>query len=213
MAFHNSVLFLVMFLSCVVLAALPINAQFPTSPCTSTMLTSFTPCLSFLANSSGNGTTPSAGCCTALKTLMSNGTACLCVIATGGIPFQIPINPNATMSLPRACNMAAVPFQCKASSPPAAAPGPSGADAPSSSPTSAPSPSRSPKDVTDSQPMSPTLAPEAETVPTVTPTSPSVTNSGRRQNPVTPSAAPSLSYGFSPLFLLVAFGAIGFILY
>lgn len=67
--------------------------------------------------------------------------------------------------------------------------------------------------MTDSQPMSPTLAPEAETVPTVTPTSPSVTNSGRRQNPVTPSAAPSLSYGFSPLFLLVAFGAIGFILY
>ncbi|XP_075086011.1 uncharacterized protein LOC107802234 isoform X1 [Nicotiana tabacum] len=215
MAIQNSVLFPVMFLSCIVLAALPINAQFPTSPCTSTMLTSFTPCLSFLANSSSNGTTPSAGCCTALKTMMSNGTACLCVIATGGIPFQIPINPNATMSLPRACNMAAVPFQCKASSPPAAAPGPSGAGAtaPSSSPTAAPSPSPSPKDTTDSPPMSPTLAPEAEVVPAVTPTSPSATNSGRRQNPVTPSAALSLNYGFSPLFLLVAFGAIGFMLY
>ncbi|XP_055826918.1 non-specific lipid transfer protein GPI-anchored 20-like [Solanum dulcamara] len=209
MAFYYSV----SFLSCIiVLAILPINAQIVTSPCTATMLTSFTPCLNFLAN--GNGTAaPSAGCCNALRTMMGNGSACLCVIATGGIPFQIPINPNTTMSLPRACNMARVPLQCKASTPPAAAPGPAGTEAPSASPTLAPSPSPSPKGTTDFKPMSPALAPQADVVPTVTPISPSATNSGRRQNPNTPSAAPSVGYGFSPLALIAAFGAIAFMLY
>lgn len=110
MAFHNSVSFLSFF---VVLAILPItNAQIVASPCTAPMLTSFTPCMNFLGN--GNGTAaPSAGCCNALKTMMGNGSACLCAIATGGVPFQIPINPNTTMSLPRACNMARIPLQCK----------------------------------------------------------------------------------------------------
>ncbi|MCE0481094.1 hypothetical protein HAX54_038492 [Datura stramonium] len=209
MAFHYSV----SLLSCIIfLVILPINAQIVTSPCTATMLTSFTPCLNFLANSNGT-VAPSAGCCNALRTMMGNGSACLCVIATGGIPFQIPINPNATMSLPRACNMARVPLQCKASSPPAAAPGPVPTGAPSASPTSAPSPSPSPKGTTDFKPMSPALAPQADAVPTVTPPSPSATNSGRRQNPITPSAAPSLSYGFSPLALIAAFSAIAFVLY
>ncbi|XP_055800374.1 non-specific lipid transfer protein GPI-anchored 20-like [Solanum dulcamara] len=144
MAFYYSV----SFLSCIiVLAILPMNAQIVTSPCTTTMLTSFTPCLNFLAN--GNGTAAaSVACCNALRTMMGNGSACLCVIATGGIPFQIPINPNTTMSLPRACNMARVPLQCKASTPPAAAPGPSGIEAPSASTTLAPSPSPSPKGIT-----------------------------------------------------------------
>nr|QPK41132.1 alpha-amylase inhibitor [Solanum tuberosum subsp. andigenum] len=205
MAFHYSI----SFLSCIiVLAILPINAQIVTSPCTATMLTSFTPCLNFLSN--GNGTaTPSPGCCNALRTMMGNGSACLCVIATGGIPFQIPINPNTTMSLPRACNMARVPLQCQASTPPAAAPGPVGTEAPSASPTSAPSP----KGTTAFNPMSPALAPQADVIPTVTPPSPSATNSGRRQNPNTPSAAPSVGYGFSPLAFIAAFGAIAFMLY
>ncbi|PHT49509.1 hypothetical protein CQW23_09256 [Capsicum baccatum] len=209
MARNYSIFFL---LSCLVfLATMPINAQIVTSPCTATMLTSFTPCMNFLTN---NGTAaPSAGCCNALKTMMGNGSACLCVIATGGIPFQIPINPNTTMSLPRACNMGRVPLQCKASSPPAAAPGPVGTEAPSASPTSAPSPSPSPKGSTDFKPMSPALAPQADVVPTVTPPSPSAANSGRRQNPATPSAAPSVTYGFSPLALIAAFGAIAFVLY
>lgn len=66
---------------------------------------------------------------------------------------------------------------------------------------------------TDFKPMSPALAPQADVVPTVTPTSPSATNSGRRQNPNTPSAAPSVGYGFSPLALIAAFGAIAFMLY
>ncbi|KAH0760323.1 hypothetical protein KY290_016396 [Solanum tuberosum] len=168
------------------------------------MLTSFTPCLNFLSN--GNGTaTPSPGCCNALRTMMGNGSACLCVIASGGIPFQIPINPNTTMSLPRACNMARVPLQCQASTPPAAAPGPVGTEAPSASPASAPTPSPSPKGTTAFNPMSPALAPQADVIPTVTPPSPSATNSDRRQNPNTPSAAPSVGYGFSPLVLIAAF--------
>nr|QPK41159.1 alpha-amylase inhibitor [Solanum verrucosum]QPK41161.1 alpha-amylase inhibitor [Solanum verrucosum] len=209
MAFHYSI----SFLSCIiVLAILPINAQIVTSPCTATMLTSFTPCLNFLSN--GNGTaTPSPGCCNALRTMMGNGSACLCVIASGGIPFQIPINPNTTMSLPRACNMARVPLQCQASTPPAAAPGPVGTEAPSASPTSAPTPSPSPKGTTAFNPMSPALAPQADVIPTVTPPSPSATNSGRRQNPNTPSAAPSVGYGFSPLAFIAALGAIAFMLY
>lgn len=66
---------------------------------------------------------------------------------------------------------------------------------------------------TDFKPMSPALAPQADVVPTVTPPSPSAANSGRRQNPATPSAAPSVTYGFSPLALIAAFGAIAFVLY
>lgn len=102
-------------LSMIFMAAVlqPVDGQIISTPCTGPMITSFTPCVNFLTNSSSNGTSPTEDCCSALRTMMTNGTNCLCLIVTGGIPFQMPMNPNLAMSLPQACNMPGVPLQCK----------------------------------------------------------------------------------------------------
>lgn len=91
---------------------MPVFGQIST-PCTPSMLTTFSPCMNFITNSSTNGTAPSADCCNSLRSVMSNGTDCLCLIATGSVPFQVPINRTLAISLPRACNMPGVPLQCK----------------------------------------------------------------------------------------------------
>lgn len=84
------------------------------TPCNASILgTFFTPCMNFLTNSSGNGTSPTTECCSALKSLTSGGMDCLCLIVTGSVPFRIPVNRTLAISLPRACNMAGVPVQCK----------------------------------------------------------------------------------------------------
>ncbi|CAN4091301.1 unnamed protein product [Withania somnifera] len=182
------------------------------------MITSFTPCVNFLTNSSSNGTSPTEDCCSALRTMITNATNCMCLIVTGGIPFQMPMNPNMVMSLPSACNMPGIPLKCKAPSPAAVvAPGPRGdAGAPSASPTADPiSPPRSPKDSTVPPPSPSNTSPPADEIPTLTPPS-RPTDSGSQtpainsgsQTPATPSAAPSFGHGISPLFLLAAFGAI-----
>lgn len=91
----------------------PTYAQINT-PCNpSTLSTLFTPCMSFLTNSSANGTSPTTQCCTALKSLTSGGMDCLCLIVTASVPFKIPINRTLAISLPRACKMPGVPVQCK----------------------------------------------------------------------------------------------------
>ncbi|GFZ14202.1 bifunctional inhibitor/lipid-transfer protein/seed storage 2S albumin superfamily protein [Actinidia rufa] len=175
----------------------PVHAQIR-APCTASMISTFSPCMNYLTNSTANGTSPTSDCCNSLKSLMSNGTDCMCLIATGSIPFQIPINRTLAISLPRACNMPGVPLQCKASIAPIPAPGPI-ALGPSLSP-SAPAA------------LTPTAPPEADATPALTPPSTTVgseaptSNSGIR--PVlTPSAAePSL--GFSPSLLLTLFGAV-----
>lgn len=95
------------------LLAFPAYGQMPAFPCTSSMLTSFTPCMNYVTNSSLNGTSPTADCCNVLKSFVSNGTGCLCLIATGAVPFNIPINRSLALSLPRACNMPGVPLQCQ----------------------------------------------------------------------------------------------------
>ncbi|XVF28807.1 hypothetical protein REPUB_Repub15cG0063600 [Reevesia pubescens] len=69
---------------------LPVYGQINT-PCSSTMLSTFTPCMNFLTNSSGNGTSPSEDCCNSLKTLTSGGMDCVCLIVerflgTLGVP-------------------------------------------------------------------------------------------------------------------------------
>nr|XP_004247578.1 vegetative cell wall protein gp1-like [Solanum lycopersicum] len=195
-----------------------INGQTITTPCTGPMITSFTPCMNFLTNSSSNvGGLPIEDCCNVLKNMMTNAMNCFCLIVTGGIPFQMPMNPNMVMSLPSACNMAGVPLKCKAPSPPeVVAPGPrSDAGAPSASPTTAPIiPPRSPKDSTVPPPLPSNSSPHADENPTLTPPSPPTeslipaTNTGRL-TPATPSAAPFLGHGISPLLIiLVAFGAI-----
>ena len=100
-------------LACLMLLVLGANAQVPTSPCTTSMITTFTPCINYLTNSSGSGTSPTSDCCNSLRSLMTNGTNCLCQIITGGVPFRIPINRTLAISLPRACNQPGVPVQCK----------------------------------------------------------------------------------------------------
>lgn len=83
-----------------------------TSLCTSSMLSSFTPCINF-ATAGGGGGSPTSDCCDALKSLMGSGRDCLCLIITGGVPFRVPLNRTIAASLPRACNKDGVPIECK----------------------------------------------------------------------------------------------------
>ncbi|KAF5943078.1 hypothetical protein HYC85_020720 [Camellia sinensis] len=101
----------------------PVHCQIQ-STCTASMLSSVSPCMNFITNSTANGTSPTTDCCNSLRSLTSNGMACLCLIAIGSVPFQIPINRTVAISLPRACKMPRVPVQCKASVAPIPAPGP-----------------------------------------------------------------------------------------
>ncbi|XP_030439782.2 non-specific lipid transfer protein GPI-anchored 20-like isoform X2 [Syzygium oleosum] len=185
------------------ITTIPVRSQI-TTPCTPSMISSFTPCLNFVTNSSLNSTSPTSQCCDSLKSLTSNGMGCMCLIVAGGIPFQMPINRTLAISLPRACNMPGVPLQCKATGAPLPAPGPATLG-PILSPSS--SPASSPLGSTDPQPDSPALAPESETPPLMAPPSPTVTsvnptpNTGSRSN-VNPSAA-GPSNVFSPALLLV----------
>lgn len=82
------------------------------SVCTGPMMRSFNSCISFLAGGS-NASSPTAACCRSLRDLMSNGQDCLCLIVTGGVPFQVPINRSLAISLPKACRQSGVPVQCK----------------------------------------------------------------------------------------------------
>ncbi|KAG8389324.1 hypothetical protein BUALT_Bualt02G0217500 [Buddleja alternifolia] len=99
------------------------NAQIST-PCTASMITTFTPCLNFVTGSSGSGSSPTQECCDSLKTLMADSMDCTCLIVTGNVPVSIPfVNRSLGISLPRVCK-SSVPIQCKASGVPLPAPGP-----------------------------------------------------------------------------------------
>lgn len=103
---------IVLIMAMVVVLIIPVYGQIST-PCNASIISSFTPCMNLLTNSTANGTSPSADCCNSLKSLTSGGLDCLCLIVTGSVPFQIPINRSLAISLPRACNMPGVPVQCK----------------------------------------------------------------------------------------------------
>ncbi|KAB2050665.1 hypothetical protein ES319_A12G003400v1 [Gossypium barbadense] len=104
------------------LSMVSVNGQISTA-CSASMISSFTPCLNFITGSSGNGSSsPTQGCCSSLKSLMSTSMDCACLIITASVPFQLPINRTLALSLPRACNMGGVPVQCKASGTPLPAP-------------------------------------------------------------------------------------------
>ncbi|XP_015573472.1 non-specific lipid transfer protein GPI-anchored 20 isoform X2 [Ricinus communis] len=185
----------------------PAHGQINT-PCTPSLLSVFTPCMSFLTNSTANGTSPTSDCCSSLKNLTGNGMDCLCLIVTGSVPFQIPINRTLAISLPRACNMAGVPVQCKASGSPLPAPGPA-----SLGPTPSPriSPSASPKASVVPEPTPSTSPPESSTTPVLTPSSPTVdtgapTSTTGSRPVLTPPSAAIPSYSISPSVLLFAIG-------
>ncbi|GKV42432.1 hypothetical protein SLEP1_g49839 [Rubroshorea leprosula] len=175
-------------------------------PCTPSMLTSVTPCMNFLTNSSSNGTTPTADCCNSLKSLTSGGMGCLCLIVTGTVPFQVPINRTLAISLPRSCNMPNVPVQCKANIAPVPAPDPI-----SLSPVGSPAAPVVPEPTPSAEPTPPAEAPVSDTTPVLTPPStegsavPTATTGSRPT--LTPSAAVS-SYSLSPSLLLAAVGFV-----
>ncbi|KAB1214693.1 hypothetical protein CJ030_MR3G014443 [Morella rubra] len=180
---------------------IPVYGQIST-PCSASMITSFTPCINFVTNSTGNGTSPTAGCCTALKSLTSGGTDCLCLIVTGNVPFQMPINRTLAISLPRACNMPGVPLQCKSAGAPIPAPGPVSL---APTPSSVLSPiTPSPKASSVPTPTSPAAqAPESDTTPsspTVNSEAPTATSGSR---PVLTASAALPSYSLSPFVLLL----------
>ncbi|MQL81794.1 hypothetical protein Taro_014266 [Colocasia esculenta] len=122
---------LVLLGAAVVLPPQPASAQVVTS-CTSSMISSFTPCLNFLTGSSNGGSSPTADCCDALGGLLSSSTECTCLILTGNVPISLPINRALAISLPRACKSKSIPlFQCKGSATRIPPPGPIPAGGPS----------------------------------------------------------------------------------
>ncbi|KAF8394384.1 hypothetical protein HHK36_020592 [Tetracentron sinense] len=182
---------------------LPVYGQIGT-PCTASMITSFTPCMNFITGSTGNGSSPTASCCSSLKSLVSGSSECACLIVTGNVP--LPINRTVAISLPRACNMGSVPLHCKSSGSPLAAPGPL-ALGPTPPPTDAPSSSS--KDSSAPESASPAMSPQSDTTLPITPASSPVdsetpTTTGIR--PVlTPSAA-NPSHISSPSLLIFVLG-------
>ncbi|EYU45664.1 hypothetical protein MIMGU_mgv1a025564mg, partial [Erythranthe guttata] len=151
------------------------------SVCTGPMIRSFSSCISFLSGGS-KSSSPTSACCASLKDLMINGQDCLCLIVTGGVPFQIP-NRNLALSLPRACKMSGVPVECKAPFIP--------------QPLTPPSPTP-----VGGGGRTPFVPPSSDSIPTMTPP-------GMRPT-LTTSAAKPPSHSVLPISLLVA--VLGFFL-
>lgn len=87
-----------------------VNGQINTA-CTSSIISTFTPCFNYLTGSSGNGSSPTEDCCNSLKSSMSDSMDCVCLIVTGNVPVSIPFIRTLALSLPQACNTG-VPVQC-----------------------------------------------------------------------------------------------------
>ncbi|KAK9945268.1 hypothetical protein M0R45_010792 [Rubus argutus] len=176
---------------------LSVNGQIST-PCTASMLSTFTPCLNYITGSSSNGSSPTRDCCRTLKSLMGTGMDCACLLVTANVPVQLPINRTLALSLPKACKMGGVPLQCKASGAPLPAPGPS-LLGPTPSPTAdSPLSPRASKAVAAAPaPQSAAESPSVESEPPTT---------GINRPLLTPSAASSLSYLSPPSLLLIIVG-------
>ncbi|XP_048536305.1 non-specific lipid transfer protein GPI-anchored 20-like [Triticum urartu] len=106
--------------------ALPAPASGQAASCTASLVSSFTPCLGYITNSTSS-TSPTVACCRSLSALVNASTGCACLLLTGSVPLGgVPVNRTLAVTLPRACNSMAVPLQCKDASAqlPAPAPGP-----------------------------------------------------------------------------------------
>ncbi|KAF4376482.1 hypothetical protein G4B88_017218 [Cannabis sativa] len=169
----QSIAYIILILICLV------NGQIST-PCTFTMITSFTPCLNFITGSSSNGQSqaPTTGCCSSLRTLLSSGMDCACLLVTASVPFQLPINRTLALSLPSACNMNGVPIQCKSSGTPL--------------PASADSPTSLVSKVTSTDPESEDMSPAAS--PVTGSEGPTKLNPGIRPVLGPSSSAPTLTH-------------------
>ncbi|CAL0310354.1 unnamed protein product [Lupinus luteus] len=102
-----------------------VNGQI-TTPCTTSMISSFTPCANYITGSTNNGAIPSSTCCDSLTSFMTTSMDCACLIISANAPI-LPgnfINQALALSLAQACNIDAPNAQCKASGSPLPAPGP-----------------------------------------------------------------------------------------
>ncbi|KAJ4957761.1 hypothetical protein NE237_024872 [Protea cynaroides] len=192
------------------MSVIPVQGQ-TSKGCTTSMLTSFTPCISYLTRSSANASSPAADCCRSLGSLLNTSKDCTCLILSGNGPFRLPINRTLAVSLPRACNMSSVPLQCKAAGAPLPSPG-SGVPT-LTSPAQAPQPKipmglspASPPVVTAESPTTSGIHPE---IPTgLTPASPPVSAESPGTSGIRPvlnpsSANPSQSFSLSLLFFVI----------
>ncbi|CAH2053010.1 unnamed protein product [Thlaspi arvense] len=186
----------VLVVALIAVLALPVRSQQPPlSQCTPSMMTTVGPCMSFLTNSTSNGTSPSSDCCNSLRSLTTGGMGCLCLIVTGSVPFNIPVNRTTAVSLPRASNI-----------PPASAPGPAGTFGPAMSPGPATTPIVPEPTPSAQAPQSDVTRPFTPTVDGAAPTSDDGGSTSR------PSVTPSSAYTLSPslLFLGVSLLALKF---
>lgn len=95
------------------------SGQQPAASCTASLLTSFTPCFSFLTSNSSNGSPPTRECCRSLAALVNASTGCACLVLTGAVPLPalgVPVNRTLAVSLPKACDSLSVPLQCRGTS-------------------------------------------------------------------------------------------------
>ncbi|KAG5086361.1 hypothetical protein AAZX31_19G144400 [Glycine max] len=93
--------------------------------CTTSMMSSFTPCANIITGSTNNGLVPPSTCCDLLRSLMSTNMDCACMVISANAPFfQQPLSQALALSLSQACNINGVPLQCKASGSPLLVPGP-----------------------------------------------------------------------------------------
>uniref|UniRef100_A0A0R0EX86 Bifunctional inhibitor/plant lipid transfer protein/seed storage helical domain-containing protein n=1 Tax=Glycine max TaxID=3847 RepID=A0A0R0EX86_SOYBN len=87
--------------------------------CTTSMMSSFTPCANIITGSTNNGLVPPSTCCDLLRSLMSTNMDCACMVISANAPFfQQPLSQALALSLSQACNINGVPLQCKASGSP-----------------------------------------------------------------------------------------------
>ncbi|XP_071714008.1 non-specific lipid transfer protein GPI-anchored 16-like [Rutidosis leptorrhynchoides] len=191
------------------------------TPCTLSMISSFTPCLNYVMGSSSNGGSPTKGCCDVVESLVNTSSECMCLIVTGNVPISLPspINQALAITLPKACNSKSVPLQCKSTGvplppagpalfvppPPPKRPPPRAFPPTADSPYLPPSPSGSATSESIPAPAPYEMTPddEPETPTALAPIAKQGSTSGSGIRPVlTPSSA-SNTLQISPLFLLI----------
>ncbi|CAN6561279.1 unnamed protein product [Malus baccata var. baccata] len=173
-----------------------VNGQIST-PCTASMISSVTPCANYITGSTSNGGSPTAGCCSSLKSLMGTGMDCACLLITGGVPVQLPINRTLALSLPRASSGSPLP-----------APGPS-LLGPTPPPTVSSSPRASKAVASGPAPESGTSGDLQPASPSDEPEAPTQSTQGIGRPQLTPSAS-SFSYVSPPSVLLIMLGIMVF---
>ncbi|TVU41752.1 hypothetical protein EJB05_15298, partial [Eragrostis curvula] len=146
--------------------------------CTASLVTSFTPCLNFITNSSAS---PTVDCCRSLSSLVNASAGCACLILTGSVPLGVPVNRSLAVTLPKTCNSTALPLQCQdATTARTPAPGPVAEVAPALSPL---------PPVTQAAPAPEAPEAPAPAAPAVEPTAMPPISQGQTRPAVLPSSA------------------------